>query len=196
MKDTKALLKKVARGDESAFRMLFELNHPNIYTTALRILADQQAAEDIVQDTFMRVWINRATLDQIDDFQAWLYTLAKNIAFNVIKKRENYKQYMQQKGQQLLSELSTEADYALQDKDFQYLLEKAVQRLPPKQQQTYKLLKESNLKRKEVAEILNVSPETVKYNIDQAMRSIRSYCSAHMKDMPLVFLLHFFTKYF
>jgi len=190
------LLHQVASGDEMAFRQLFEAYHPNIYTTALRITNDENIAQDVVQDTFLKVWINRIQLTTVDNFEGWLYTIARNITFNILKKGQHYKQYLNEERQSALLQIYPSVDYILQDKDFQSLLERAIKRLPPTQQETYRLLKEQYLKRNEAAQILNVSPETVKYNIDQAMKSIRAYCLAHMKDMPLVLLLHFYSKYF
>jgi RNA polymerase sigma-70 factor (family 1) len=196
MEEHTNLLHQVASGDEMAFRQLFEAYHPNIYTTALRITNDENIAQDVVQDTFLKVWINRNQLTTVDNFEGWLYTIARNITFNILKKGQHYKQYLNEEGQSALLRIYPSVDYTLQDKDFQSLLERAIKRLPPKQQETYRLLKEQYLKRNEAAQILNVSPETVKYNIDQAMKSIRAYCLAHMKDMPLVLLLHFYSKYF
>lgn len=89
-----------------------------------------------------------------------------------------------------------EADYHMQEKEFKNILDQAIVRLPEKQQATYRLIKEQNLKRDQAAAELNVSPETVKWNLDQAMRSIRAYCLAHLKDLPLILLLHFCSKYF
>jgi len=190
------LIKSVSEGDEFAFRKLFEFFHPNIYTTALRITNDEAMAQDIVQDTFLKVWLNKEDLPGVNNFEGWLYTIARNITLNILKKGKFYKDYLNEESHQSLLGVYRGADYELQSKDFLELLERAIQRLPTKQQQTYRLIKEQYLKRKEVAEILGVSPETVKWNIDQAMKSIRAYCLSHMKDMPLVFVLHFFSKYF
>lgn len=190
------LLIDVSNGHELAFRKLFEVYYPNIYTTALRITKNEYVAEDIVQDTFLKVWINRESINRYENFEGWLYTVSKNITYNILKKGDHYKKYIQQEGKESLLSIYPSADYEMQDKDFQALLQQAVDRLPPKQRQTYALLKEQFLKRNEAAEILNVSPETVKWNIDQAMRSIRAYCLSHINGMPLVLLLHFFSKYF
>jgi len=57
------------------------------------------------------------------------------------------------------------------------------------------LIKEKHMKRNEAASLLNVSPETVKWNLDQAMRNIRAYCLANMKELPLIIVLHLFFKY-
>ena len=196
MSHTENLIHQISIGDEVAFRKFFELHHPNIYTTVLRISNDECIAEDVVQDTFLKVWINREGIIYVDNIEAWLYTIAKNITLNILKKGKNYKLFLAEEGHSALLQYYSNTDYQIQDKEFNNLLKKAIDRLPPKQKQTYILLKEDHLKRNEVAQMLNVSPETVKYNLEQAMKSIRAYCLAHLKEMPFVFLLHFFSKYF
>lgn len=185
----------VSKGDEEAFKVLFDTYRPNIYTTLLRITNDEWLAEDIVQDTFLKVWINRHILTTIDNFETWLYVLSKNITLDLIKKQKKYKTFAQEEAKTALISVYPEADYLTQDKDFQHLLDTAIERLPNKQKETYRLIREEYLKREEVAAILKVSPETVKSNLDQAMKSIRAYCLANMKDVPLILLLHFFLKH-
>lgn len=190
------LLQQVSAGDDQAFKSLFDTYRANIYTTALRFTDNEAMAEDIVQDTFVKVWLNKSLLPTLDNFEGWLYIMAKNITLNLLKKRENYKTYYQEEAKDALLRYFPEADYLIQDKEFQGMLQQAIERLPPKQQETYRLIKEEYHKREEVASLLNVSPETVKWNLDQAMKSIRAYCLANMKDIPFVLILHFWTKYF
>lgn len=191
-----SILMRVAEGDGVAFKVLFDTYRPNIYTTALRVTNNEWMAEDIVQDTFVKVWIHRQRIPEIANFETWLYVLSKNIALDIIKKKAHYKTYSQEEAKNALLRVYPEADYLTQDKDFKRLLDEAIERLPTKQKETYRLIREQHLKREEAAEILQVSPETVKSNLDQAMKSIRAYCTAHMKDIPLVLMLHFFLKYF
>ena len=190
------LLLEIEGGDETAFNRLFDLYRPNIYTTALRITRDEWMAEEILQDTFVKVWIGRHDLSGIDNFDAWLYTIARNITYNALKRTQREKEQFNQLAKDSITLFHPEADYHLQEKEFKGILEQAIARLPEKQQATYRLIKEQHLKRDQAAIELNVSPETVKWNLDQAMRSIRAYCVAHLKDLPLIFLLHFYSKYF
>lgn len=191
-----SILIEVSKGNEAAFKILFDTYRPNIYTTALRVTNNEFMAEDIVQDTFVKVWINKHTLTHVDNFEKWLYVLSKNITLDILKKQAHYKTYAIEEAKAALIRVYPEADYLAQDKDFQGLLQKAIDRLPEKQKETYRLIREQYLKREEAATMLNVSPETVKSNLEQAMKSIRAYCLANMKDIPLVLLLHFYFKYF
>jgi len=191
-----SILTEVSKGNEAAFKTLFDTYRPNIYTTALRVTNNEFMAEDIVQDTFVKVWINKHNLTNVDNFEKWLYVLSKNITLDILKKQAHYKAYAVEEAKEALIRVYPEADYLAQDKDFQGLLQKAIDRLPEKQKETYRLIREQYLKREEAATMLNVSPETVKSNLEQAMKSIRAYCLANMKDIPLVVLLHFYFKYF
>lgn len=187
----KELLLQVRQGDETAFTALFDLYRPRIYTTALRITKDEWSAEEILQDTFVKIWKNRETLDDIGNFEGWLYTIARNITFNELKRIEREKSNYNRMVKDTVAEAGQGADTEMHTKEFQQLLYQAVARLPEKQKVTYQLIKEQQLKRDEAAALLQVSPETVKWNLDQAMRSIRAYCMMHMKDLPLIFILHF-----
>lgn len=87
-----------------------------------------------------------------------------------------------------------EAEYHTHEKEFQQILNDAINRLSEKQRQAFILSKQQFLKREEVAKVLNVSPETVKSNLERAMKSVRTYCQQQLKDLPFVLLLFFFSK--
>lgn len=192
----KSLLQLVAQGDEAAFSRFFDLYRPNIYTTVLRITKDEWLAEEILQDTFVKTWISRETLTGIENVENWLYKVARNVTYTALKRSFREKQSFNQMAKDSITLFYPQTDYRDRDEKFHSLLEMAISRLPPKQQETFRLIKQSGLKREQVAEKLDVSAETVKWNLDQAMRSVRAYCTAHLKDFPLIFVIHFFSKYF
>jgi RNA polymerase sigma factor (sigma-70 family) len=190
-----ARLKKVAAGDEHSFSLLFDKYRANIYTTALRITADEWAAEEILQDTFLKVWLNRKILPELDNFGGWLYTIARNLTYNSVRQVQNEKKKLLNAAKESISVYYKQTDYLTEDKEFEHILRLAIEQLPPKQKLTYELIKEQEMKREEAALALNVSPETVKWNLDQAMRSIRAFCMVHLKDAPLIVGLYFSAKY-
>jgi RNA polymerase sigma-70 factor (family 1) len=175
----RALLLRVADGDEQSFITIFDHYQPNIYHTAFRLTGDQWVAEEIVQDVFLKVWLKRETLPEIEVFCAWLYTIAQNQALSALKqlkfKRENITSWDGQ-----APSAWEEANLDLEEKEFRKLIQEAVNRLTPKQRETYVLIKEQGYKRNEAAAILQVSPETIKWNLDQAMQNIRAYCLPRM----------------
>jgi RNA polymerase sigma-70 factor (ECF subfamily) len=74
----------------------------------------------------------------------------------------------------------------LMDKDYERILNEAVDRLPPQQKQVYILSKQEDLKRDDVAVRMNLSPDTVKAHLAQAMRTVRAYCMARIEFCLLI----------
>lgn len=181
------LLLQIAEGSEQAFARVFDYYRPNIYSTVLRITGDYTLSEEIVQDTFLKVWIKRETLPKIQNFAAWLYIVAQNHTYTALRKSKR------EKGQSGAMDSSIEllpaALNILNEKEYTRVLNQAIKRLPVKQQQTYRLVKEQGLHREEVALMLQVSPETVKANLNLAIRSVRAFCVANLDLAVLLILL-------
>jgi RNA polymerase sigma-70 factor (family 1) len=190
------LLQAIAKGDQLAFKKLFDLYRPNIYTTAYRILDDEWLAEEILQDTFLKVWLKRAELPAIVNLPGWLYTIARNYTYNALKNIQTERKALLALAEEALNSQSPETGRFEQEDKLQALLAQAVERLPEKQKQTYILIKQQDMKRDEVARELNVSPETVKWNLEQAMKSIRKFCAAHLDEAAPILSLYLFIKYF
>jgi RNA polymerase sigma factor, sigma-70 family len=172
----KDLLRSVSLGNESAFREIYDYYRPIVFTTAKRLLNETWTAEEIVQDTFLQIWLKRKELNNIENFSGWLYTIASHLTYNALLKKDRKRKNESQLTPSVIDPL-TPAE-SLLHKEYDKILEDAVNRLPPKQKQTYILLKKEGKKREEAASELGVSPETVKWNLEQAMRSIRAYCMA------------------
>lgn len=187
----RALLLRITTGDESSFQQVFEHYKDNVYTTVLRMTGSVQVAEEVLQDTFLKVWLKKETLHEVHYFAAWVYTIAENLTYNAIKVMQRKKAQGDVLRQWAQEQLSPQVPQELIHKEYEQILRNAVLQLPPKQQETYRLIKEQHLKRDEVAALLNVTPETVKWNLDQAMRSIRAYCIAHLDDLVICSLLFF-----
>lgn len=174
------LLLLISKGDEVAFRKLFHFYKPVIYTSALRMAGDPALANDIYQDIFLRVWLKRTTLAGMENFGGWLFTVARNLMFDSLKRAGNKQTDKLDAIGDARPDTSYDPAGILQEKEVLAVLSEAVSRLPPKQRETYQLIKVEGLSRFETATRMKVSPETVKWNLDQAMRSIRAYCLKHL----------------
>lgn len=182
----KDLLRRVAAGDEYAFTVLFDHYRSNVYTTALYMTGQEWQAEEILQDTFLKVWLKRTSLKEILNFGGWLYTIAERLTLNAIL----FHKRIQEKSQQyILAGVNCSRenpDQVLLEKQYEGILRHAIISLPEKQRQAYHFIKVRGMKRDEAAQQLRVSPETVKSNLDQAMKNIRAYCLARI-ELCLVF---------
>ena len=175
------LIQLIIQNDESAFAQLFDYYRNRIYTFALKLTHSTTIAEEIVGDVFLKIWLKRTSLNKIENFRAYINTIARNETYKILKLiAKNYKVVSLSNNN--TSVVSNNPDECLISKELTSLLHKAIDRLPAQQKQVYKLMKEGDLKRGEVAELLKINPETVKSHLAQAMKNIRTYCMLHLNS--------------
>jgi RNA polymerase sigma-70 factor (family 1) len=173
------LLASVAEGDEQAFASLFEHHRDRVYSIAFRLTHSAFLAEEIVQDVFLAIWLKRTYLVEIQNFKAYFFIIVRNEAYRVLKGiARNYNARLPSDEAQSPAHNDTE-NYIL-GKEYNHLLQTAIDRLPNQQQQVYRLIREQKLKREEVANLLHVRPETVKFHLAQAMKNIRAFFALHL----------------
>lgn len=181
----------VARGDESAFRRLFDRYRDKVYSFALFLTRNEPMAEEITQDVFTKTWMKREELGQIDYFTSWLKIVARNQAFNYLAKTARERIALREFiGQQSDTDPSTER--TLEAREYARLLQVAVDRLPRQQQRVWLLSRREGLKVGQIAAEMQLSPNTVKNHMKEAMRSIRAYFETHIETTVLIAIALFF----
>ena len=183
------LLRRIATGDEAAFAMLFNQYKDNIYSTVLRLSGQQWLAEEVLQDSFLKVWLKRSELPALQNFGGWLHTVASRLAINAVRDARQKPLTAQQ-------DHISSAEEILLDKQYQGILQQAISKLPPRQQQAFRLVKEQGMKREEAAAIMEISPETIKYHLEQSVRSLRLFLAAHIGEVPVAVIFVLAQKYF
>lgn len=187
----KELLQLVSRGDEAAFAQIFHAYRNKIFTVALKITESTTVAEEIVQDVFLKIWLKRDSLPEVNDFASYLFIIARNHTFNELKKMARQEKFQQNpEGSEPIG--SFNADDPLLNKNYEAILKEAISRLSPQQQKVYYYSKEEGLKREEIAEKMGISPETVKIHLSHAMKSIRAYCMGKLGFPFILFIIYHF----
>jgi RNA polymerase sigma-70 factor (ECF subfamily) len=174
LNNEKDLLLQVAGGDSVAFRRLFDHYRNKIYSLGMHLTRSEMLAEEIVQDAFLKVWEKRAELSGIQYFNGWLRTVAKNTCSNYLRDLAVERLAMNrllEKADSITA--SVESDVI--EKEYQQIVEDAIQRLPPQQRKVYTLSRQSRMKQEEIAQELNISLYTVKEYMKLAQRSVRQY---------------------
>lgn len=172
--DIRNLLFRISSGDQLAFRILFCAYSPKVYSFALRLTRSDSMAEEVVQDIFMKIWINRESAVTIEQFSAYLFTITRNHIFNLLKKvatEATAKNHLSKE----LSEAHRETEATILYRESQQILNQVVSNLPPQQKLVYSLCHNEGLKYEEVAQRLNISRLTVKTHMQQALRTIKSH---------------------
>lgn len=185
------LLLRIAEGDEQAFTALFNAYKHKVYTIALKIVKEETIAEEIVQDVFLKLWLHRTRLPQVDYFTAYLFTSVRNHGFTAIKRiARRSATITPMPGDADLFPQAANEDIHLKKENWR-LLQQAIELLPPQQGKVYRLVKIEGMNQAEVASMLQVSPHTVKNQLQTAMRKVRSYCITWMEiNILIIFLVH------
>ncbi|HEV2480923.1 MAG TPA: RNA polymerase sigma-70 factor [Puia sp.] len=174
-----ALLCRIAEGNEAAFSELFYAYHQRLGAYVYRLTESRPATQEIVQDVFVKIWVKRATLANVEHFDAYLFTAARNHVFNYIRNmaRERSRQAALVAGSQAETAGSQAVEMETPEEDYHLLLDEAVAQLPPQQQRVYRLHKQEGLSHAEIAERMQLSVETVKKHMSLALRAIRDHLS-------------------
>lgn len=162
----KALEKAVAKlrsGDSRAFGHIYDKTYKIVFFVAFRIIGNKQAAEDVVQDTYLKAVTNIDAYDS-NNFTAWITTIAKNLALNEYNKAKR----------QTSTDFSAEADFregsfSMPDEDSFGLLDAAKKLLDETDYKIVIMCAVAGYKRREAAKALDMPISTVSYRLKQSL---------------------------
>lgn len=179
----------VSRNDEKAFGELFQLFKDRVYHVALTYTDADVLAEEILQDIFVMVWMQRHTLPDISNFSSWLFIATRNRAFNTLRgvARAGARE---RKMVDHLPLTEDTADKKLLTSDIERLLAEAMQMLTPAQQRAFDLFKLKGYSREQTAEIMGISANTVKVHLLHATRTIRAYLLSRHTFIPTAVVIN------
>jgi RNA polymerase sigma-70 factor (ECF subfamily) len=167
------LQERLARhDDQSAYKELYIAFYKPLLQFATSFVRSQQVAEEIVSDVFIHIWEKRKRIDSINNLRIYLYVAIRNTSLN----------YLSRKSKILTTNLDELAldppgiyfdpEQLLVTNEMIELIRSAINQLPPKCRMIFKLVKEDELKYKEVADILNISVKTVEAQMTIALRKL------------------------
>ena len=150
-----------------------------LYRLALRITLSNEEAEDIVQETMMKVWDRRDDWDEIENMEAFCLTICRNLSLDHIKKKGNNNEPLEQKTLFEPPDRSSNPDEQMIQKDRLELVRRLVNQLSEKQRSCMQLRDFEGKPYKEIAHILGITEEQVKVNIFRARQTIKQQFQEH-----------------
>jgi len=172
------------QGDESrsAFRQIFDRYQNKLLLYTMTIVKSEGVAKDLVQEAFVRLWMNRETIDRDGSLGGYLYTIARNLSLNYLKHvthDRNLKNRLWQmmQGTEDRFDLDEESD----DDKRHRLIQQAIRQMPPRRQLIFRLSREEGYTHVEIADKLNISKNTVKNHVVAALKDIKAYLETHFK---------------
>lgn len=172
------LIEKIVEGDEQAFSVLFFKYLPVLHIFATKFTKSEDAAEEIIQDSFLRVWLNRDKLAAVDNVKAYLYKYVSNECLSYLRKKLKEDRVVDAfMAKQQNSHNNTVETINLNE--VTKIIAIAVEKLPDQRKNIYQLSRRDGKTIPEIAEILNISPNTVKNALVIALKSIRIHLDQH-----------------
>ncbi|MBX3242695.1 MAG: RNA polymerase sigma-70 factor [Chitinophagaceae bacterium] len=165
------LFQQIHLGDETALWDLHTGYFHKIFRFVFSLTGNKELTEEAVNDTFLDIWQNRAVLDKVESPEVYLFVCAKNRALKQIKKQDNYSRLLENIHNFPCSLQRTPYDL-LVSSELQIRINAAIQSLPVQCKLIFSLVKENNLKYKEVASILGVSVKTVENQVSIALKKL------------------------
>lgn len=172
------LISELKNGNEKAFRKLYDFYYQDIYGYSISLLKSKELAEENVQDVFLKIWLHRENLNPEQSFKSYLFTIARNQAFNLLNKAAN--DVLLKEEVFYTSEKShDEGDFSIREEDCKKLKKQAIKQLPPKRKLIFKMSRKQGKTYEEISQELGISVNTVKNQMSKALESIRVFFNAH-----------------
>jgi len=178
-----ALMGRVARGGQDAFEILLDRYGDAVVTFCYAFLRNREAAEDIGQETFLRVYRNAARYKPLAKFTTWLYRIAANLCINELKKGKLRRAMSLDEpagsdsdGTRIVERIASDARQPLSEAELReahQLVEKAIEHLPEDQRATIVLVEHHNLSYREIADVLGVTVSAIKMRVKRARETLR-----------------------
>lgn len=186
--ESREIFEKIKKGDERAFEVLFSTYYKSLCNYAFRLLDENEGAEEVAQDIFVKLWEKRSTIDIETSLNNYLFRSVKNHCLNIIQHNKIKNQYSERV-----------KDFAKQNHDYsQYFIEPglaakietSIHSMPEKRKEIFRLSREDGLKYKEIADRLNISIKTVEAQMGLALKYLRENLKEFDPNVALFFIFY------
>jgi RNA polymerase sigma-70 factor (family 1) len=163
----------IFQGSEQSLAELYKLFNKRLIHFARVVTRSGDLAEEVVEDVFVKLWSNRHRILEIDNLTVYLYVAVKNRSLNCISQKA--RELIQAPFDDLdieLGDMASDPHNQLVTSEMMQMMQQAVESLPPRCKMIFKLVREDGLKYKEVADILNISVNTIDVQMAIAIKKI------------------------
>jgi RNA polymerase sigma-70 factor (ECF subfamily) len=173
------LLSRIQEGDSGALEILLERYWAPVVRYVATILGSRDAAEDVAQDTFVRLWERREAWKLEGSVRALLFRVARNLSLDELRRRSARERTL--RAIPIAPPLRSAAK-DLEDFELRAVVVKAVESLPPRRRQVFILIRHYGLSYRETADVLDLSPQTVANHLSLALADLRESLAPHFRE--------------
>ena len=173
---TSLLVKQVQDGNKAAFEKLFHEHYSMLCRFGMKWLDDPDQVEEIVQDVFVRFWEKREVHEITGSFRSYLFSSVRNACLNRIKHEKVKREHSAHVLAMAPVEITT-ADHGIRTSELKEAIDAAVNDLPERCMEVFRLSREEGKKYSEIAQELDISIKTVENQMGKALKILRSRLS-------------------
>ncbi|SOD17705.1 RNA polymerase sigma factor [Pedobacter xixiisoli] len=187
--DEQSILLQLKEGSQLAFENLYHRYSKRLYWKLQKLVHDEDQADEILQDLFLKVWERRDQINIEQPFEAYLHRIAQRMAVDYFRKLERQSK-LYESYRTVTTELTENVEELFAAKETQNLLNDAISQLPEQRRRAFKLCKIEGKSHQEAAEIMNISPNTVHNHLVKSVSFLKERLANSGKELtPFAIIL-------
>lgn len=173
------IIKQLQDGNEKVFEQIVREYWPRMFKFALIYTQNNETSQELVQDTFLVLWNNRAILKDNTNLITYLMVVLRNKCLNLLEQTRIRQLYIEEIDDEIIYQranlyvLQDEASQIVESEDLHKAIERALSKLPEKTREIFMLSRYDGLKNQQIAETKNISQKTVEYHISKALQILK-----------------------
>ena len=168
------LLRKITLGCKRSFEILFKKYHGPLYNYAFRVFRDEAIADEVVHRVFIKIWDLRETLSNIKSFRNYIYCVNRNLVAQELNIISRNRKLAEQVANRIVTSINVVEEEVIYN-NLEEIANEAIERLPRKRKEIFKLSRQNGFSHKEIAHKLNISENTVKVSVSKSLKQIKDY---------------------
>ncbi len=186
------------KDDRDSFKTIFQDYYQPLCHLSIQYLEDEDEAKGVVQEAFMKFWEIRQKLDPDSNIRNFLFTLVKNSCLNLLKRRQillrHHEKIRMREMHYQYESLSRMGDDYLEFNELKEEIDIAIRKLPEHCRVVFEMSRFEELKNREIAEQLGITPKTVENHVGIALRKLRESLKPYYKQIFMVWAVQFLLK--
>ena len=171
--EAQALVKALKEGNQLAFSIVYKTYAVQTFSLAFKYLLNKELAEDAVQNLFLKLWLKKEEIDETKPINRYLFTMLKNDLLNTLRdSKKNI--YLLEDCLSMVLELEDNSQNENLKQEQMNIIQQALEQLSPQRRKVFEMKVSGKYSNQEIADKLNLSINTIKFQYSQSLKQIRS----------------------